>query len=641
MAYLKDLFVRGNSRILGSLTTSDLLSANGGIALNSSTTQSNGAPAYLLGIKAFAEGGNVIWQSKDSVSVGHAANADNASYANSAGSASSAGTASKLGTNAGGATSPVYFSGGVPVACTMTAPSNRWEVLTSVGGDGVLEVGKYIDFHNSDGDSADYSYRITTDTSTLTGSGAIAAGTTLSSTTSTSVGTSLSVGTSASIGTTLTVGSYITMTNSNPYVKFTDTANGNQVYYIQGYQGKFAFGPTFSSAVQTDVNGNMTLPGSASLTPRATETGSVGTSSYKWNAMYANTFYGNATSANKLTVGTTLTSATVDSFLEAGVVKWACSDSSAVGSNDGLVMSFGWSGTYGAQVWLDDGSGEGGMKIRNRTSTSWNPWRQVFTEYNYNDYVPKLDGTGATGTWAITSSAANHVNNTRSIGGDDHAKALKAEFDANKASIPRNSLLTYYSSAYGNGSFYQGYFLTGYDSNPYGGFFVAHYGTPYYVGIQSGSYKQSQLWKAGDSVTGAVWNDYAEYRESDCEEFGRVLIEKGDDSLTQSTERLQHFAGISSDTWGFCQGETEKAKTPIAVAGRVLAYPYQDRNNYKPGDCVCAAPGGTVDIMTREEVINWPDRIIGTVSCVPDYEEWGSGDRDPVKVNGRIWIKVK
>ena len=151
-------------------------------------------------------------------------------------------------------------------------------------------------------------------------------------------------------------------------------------------------------------------------------------------------------------------------------------------------------------------------------------------------------------------------------------------------------------------------------------------------------------WYRGESITSAVWNDYAEYRESDCQEFGRVLMEKGDDSLTVTNERLSHFAGISSDTWGFSQGETEKAKIPIAVAGRVLAYPYQDRNNYKPGDCVCAAPNGTVDIMTREEVIQWPDRIVGTVSCVPEYEEWGGGelaDRDPVKVNGRIWIKVK
>lgn len=149
------------------------------------------------------------------------------------------------------------------------------------------------------------------------------------------------------------------------------------------------------------------------------------------------------------------------------------------------------------------------------------------------------------------------------------------------------------------------------------------------------------IWVEGNSITGAVWNDYAEYRESDCEEFGRVLMENGDDTLSITTDRLQPFAGISSDTWGFCQGETEKAKTPIAVAGRVLAYPYQDRDNYKPGDCVCSAPNGTVDIMTREEVVMYPDRIIGTVSCVPNYETWGSGDRDPVQVDGRIWIKVK
>lgn len=46
--------------------------------------------------------------------------------------------------------------------------------------------------------------------------------------------------------------------------------------------------------------------------------------------------------------------------------------------------------------------------------------------------------------------------------------------------------------------------------------------------------------------------------------------------------------------------------------------------------------------MTREEVSLYPDRVIGTVSCVPNYEKWGGGaDRDPIEVNGRIWIKVK
>ena len=40
----------------------------------------------------------------------------------------------------------------------------------------------------------------------------------------------------------------------------------------------------------------------------------------------------------------------------------------------------------------------------------------------------------------------------------------------------------------------------------------------------------------------------------------------------------------------------------------------------------------------REEIREWPDRIVGIVSEIPEYEEWGTGK---VKVNGRIWIKVK
>ena len=151
-----------------------------------------------------------------------------------------------------------------------------------------------------------------------------------------------------------------------------------------------------------------------------------------------------------------------------------------------------------------------------------------------------------------------------------------------------------------------------------------------------------RVWVEGNSVTGAVWNDYAEARAASGKP-GQAVYELGDDTCIPTIERLQHFAGIISDTWGFSQGETDTAKTHIAVAGRVLAYPYRDRSEYKPGDVLCAAPNGTVDIMTREEIIQYPDRIVGTVSCVPDYDEWGGGegaDRPPVKVNGRIWVKV-
>lgn len=42
--------------------------------------------------------------------------------------------------------------------------------------------------------------------------------------------------------------------------------------------------------------------------------------------------------------------------------------------------------------------------------------------------------------------------------------------------------------------------------------------------------------------------------------------------------------------------------------------------------------------MTREEICEWPDRIVGIVSEIPEYERWGSGN---VEVNDRIWIKVK
>jgi len=42
--------------------------------------------------------------------------------------------------------------------------------------------------------------------------------------------------------------------------------------------------------------------------------------------------------------------------------------------------------------------------------------------------------------------------------------------------------------------------------------------------------------------------------------------------------------------------------------------------------------------MMREEIIEFPDRIVGVVSEIPTYETWGTGN---VKVDGRIWIKIK
>jgi hypothetical protein len=156
-------------------------------------------------------------------------------------------------------------------------------------------------------------------------------------------------------------------------------------------------------------------------------------------------------------------------------------------------------------------------------------------------------------------------------------------------------------------------------------------------------YDQNGVAKAGSSAPfyGAVWNDYAEFRKyKDNEEipYGHIVIENGDDSLSLSTARLQKGGNVCSDTFGFAIGETEETKMPIAVAGRALVYTYEDRSSYEPGDAVCTGPNGTISKMTREEIKEYPDCIIGYVSAIPDYEIWGEHN---TKVNNRIWIKVK
>ena len=138
---------------------------------------------------------------------------------------------------------------------------------------------------------------------------------------------------------------------------------------------------------------------------------------------------------------------------------------------------------------------------------------------------------------------------------------------------------------------------------------------------------------------GAVWNDYAEFRTQEQEVApGYCVASRDNGKIHKTNKRLQACDGIVSDTYGFSIGENEENKTPLAVAGRVLAYCEGDKNDYHAGDTVCASENGKVCKMTREEIQMWPDRIVGTVSEIPDYEIWGTGK---VKVNGRIWIKVK
>lgn len=162
---------------------------------------------------------------------------------------------------------------------------------------------------------------------------------------------------------------------------------------------------------------------------------------------------------------------------------------------------------------------------------------------------------------------------------------------------------------------------------------------PFTIALDTGYIQCNKLY-------GAVWNDYAEFRETKKDiEPGRCIRELGDDTLELTTERLMRGCEIVSDTFGFAIGKTEKAQTPTAASGRVLAYLYEDRElaKEKIGWPVCSGPNGTVSIMTEEEEQKYPSRIIGTISAVPDYEIWHGGNEgtEEIHVNGRIWIRVR
>lgn len=238
-------------------------------------------------------------------------------------------------------------------------------------------------------------------------------------------------------------------------------------------------------------------------------------------------------------------------------------------------------------------------------------------------------------TFNSTVKSGNYFDATAARGGMWISGTHEASF---VASVATTSASGQYYQGWFSGKTQSGAWSLGALSGSEDLYFV--YGTDAdYKASTNTTVQATRIQASTGRLFGAAWNDYAEYRV--CQENykpGQVVCENGDDTLSIATRRLQPGANVVSDTFGFAIGETELAKCPIAVSGRVLVYTYEPREEFKPGEAVCAGPNGTVSRMTREEIREYPECIIGTVSAVPTYETWGQTD---VPVDGRIWIKIK
>ena len=243
----------------------------------------------------------------------------------------------------------------------------------------------------------------------------------------------------------------------------------------------------------------------------------------------------------------------------------------------------------------------------------------------YDDYALPLAGGTMTGT-IITPSNDNM--------GLEPAVDNYGQIGSSNKKYYRMYAYTFYGNLSGTATNADNIYINGATTST----LYLHGSTSSSAGYKA-TYSNSNVYMSGTVLYGAAWNDYAEFRKQKEEiEAGYCVASTDNGEVYKTTEKFQACDGIVSDTFGYAIGKTDECKTPLAVAGRVLAYCEGDRYSYHSGDTVAAGPNGKVIKMTREDIKEYPDRILGIVSEIPEYETWGSGN---VKVNGRIWIKVK
>lgn len=488
-------------------------------------------------------------------------------------------TATKLGTaNKGSSMQPIYLSSGAPTACTIPSSGAWWSAVPQILSDGVMEVGKYIDFHTTSNGTTDYDVRITAATTGLTISG-------------TTVGTF-----SGNLS-----GNATTATTATKLGTDTKGSSTKPIYLSSG-------APTECSkyAGGTKVTLNGSSKGSSTASFYAPIAG--GTSGYilKSNGSDAPTWLQTLPVANG---GTGVTSAADAPWVQKSGD--TMTGSLEVCGSGGLYASNGLLKTYC----------NGNLLTMGSQSNAYCHFYSQYSPFYFNRNI-EVDGS--------VIQYPNSIVSVAFINGRDTAAVKVPTYNNYHAGLSMKTT---------NGSWEIGVYTsnnlwftyvpdTQYSSQQNSGYFQTHMSA------------DGKVWGAVYNDYAEMRNVPEAQNEDNPLRPGTCVREVGDGTMVPTTERLQRGCKIISDTFGFNIGETDDCKTPIAVSGRALVYLDQDRENARNyiGWPVCSGPNGTVSIMTEEEEEKYPSRIVGTISEIPDYEKWGSSD---VEVNGRIWIYVK
>jgi hypothetical protein len=160
------------------------------------------------------------------------------------------------------------------------------------------------------------------------------------------------------------------------------------------------------------------------------------------------------------------------------------------------------------------------------------------------------------------------------------------------------------------------------------------------IGSDSGDGLQvSGTLHASNGVWNALWNDIADFQLLNDElVFGKCYFDTKDGARI-CNERCQMSAmGIASDTFGISVGSrANPTEVPIGIAGWVLAYVDQE---YQCGTVLTNDENGNLTEMTREEKMEYPERILAIYKRKEMDLQWGDSSRR-VDVDGRHWVKIK